>query len=215
MFKKLFNDTKRIQDINEFGGKVSKKVSQLVSLFEERHFDYQLEMFIERHKMTVIEQIEFVKELTERQDMEFDILKEQDLKPETQAIIMELAGIQKKINTLKVKMEEFKQDKKDISQPVIDALNELDLQNIRVGKVLFSLYKGRAAAPFNKVMDAIENQLTPSVAKLLHDTYDNLSKVRDQELRINVEGVTEGIGGFFTVAFRRLLGGVSNALTRI
>ena len=37
---------------------------------------------------------------------------------------MELVAIQKKLNTLKAKMEELKVTKKHMSQPVVDALNE-------------------------------------------------------------------------------------------
>ena len=151
----------------------------------------------------------------DRQDIAFESLKEQELKPETQAIVMELADIQKKMNALKVKLEEFKQDKKDISQSVVDALNELDLQNIRVGNILVSLYQGKTAASFKAVMDAIENQLTPAVSKLLRETYANLSKVREPELRVKVESVDEGIGGFLVKMFRKLLGGVSGALDKV
>jgi len=215
MFKKLFNGTKRIPAINEIEGKISSKISNLVTLFENRYFDYDLEMFIDKNKMTVVEQVEFIKELNERQDKEFSILKEEELKPETQAIIMELAGIQKKLNALQSKIDELKSQKVELSQPVVDALNELDLQNIRVGKILVSLYRGKTPASFSKVMDAIETQLTPAVAKLLRDTYDNLSTVRDPSLRIKSERVSEGIAEFLTSVFRRLLGGVSNALTRI
>jgi succinate dehydrogenase/fumarate reductase flavoprotein subunit len=78
-------------------------------------------------------------------------IKEEDLKPETQAIVMELVNVQKKIQSLETKLAEIKATKKELSQPVIDALHQLDLQNIRVGKVLVSLNKARQRHPLRQL----------------------------------------------------------------
>ena len=215
MFKNLLNETRVVADINEFEGKITERVSSLVDIFEARCFDHELETYIQKNKMTVIEQVEFMKELTDRQDVTFDVLKEQELTPETQAIIMELGGIQKKIKSLKAKMADLEATKKELSPEVIAALEKLDLQNIRIEKVLVSLYRGKTVASFNKVMDAIENQLTPAVSKLLRSTYDNLSVEREPTLMIKTEGVSEGDGGFFGRTFNELVDLVSNSLSKI
>jgi hypothetical protein len=253
-------------------------ISKLADEFENRRFEYELEQFNEEKCLKISERIMLMQELMRRQDIAFETIKEQELKPEVQAIVMELVEVQKKLNALKAKIEELKATKTDMSQPVIDALNELNLQSIRVGKVLVSLYQGKTAASFKAVIEAIETQLTPAVAKLLRDTYEKLSVKREPEVRIKVESVKEsnievgdtvtitgtdlydgrtgqvewaegykvkvvfddgkkpimnlfdldqvmkesvkedlltGIADFFSNMFRKLLGGVSNALTKI
>jgi hypothetical protein len=220
MFKKLFEKTKTIAAINEIEGTVpGASIQKLADEFEDKYFEYQFEQFAEANHLSSEDRTLLMKELLNRIDKNFESIKEQELKPETQAIVMELVEVQKKLNALKAKIEELKATKTDMSQPVIDALNELNLQSIRVGKVLVSLYQGKTAASFKAVIEAIESQLTPAVAKLLRDTYEKLSATRAPEVRVKVESVDEdlltGIADFFTGAFRKLLGGVSNALTRI
>lgn len=215
MFKDLLNETNNIASAFEFEGEVSERVVKLVDLFEERCFECEMELFIEKNDLRPREQVEFIRELTVRQDAAFDLLKEQELSPENQAIVMELAQIQKKIKKLEEKLNEFKAQKKDLSQPIIDSLEKLELQNLRIGKILVSVSRGKTAASFNKVMDAIENQLTPAVSKLLRSTYDNLSTEQDPSLRIKVESIREGVVEFFRNVFSKLVNGVANSLSKI
>jgi predicted Zn-ribbon and HTH transcriptional regulator len=144
---------------------------------------------------------------------------EGDLGPQEQALVMELSGLQKKIKDLEAKLLELKDTRKDLSAPVIAAMQKLELQNVRVGKILVSLVKGGAAAPsFNMVMDAVRQYLEPAVTKLLDDTYAKIGTQKEPYLKIKNEAAGDmwsGIKDFFVRGFEQLVGGVSSALDKI
>ena len=144
------------------------------------------------------------------------LINEDDaLNPQVQAIIMELAAIQKKTKALEAKLAELKDTKKELSSPVIQAMQQLKLQNVRVDTILVSLVQGKTAPSFNAVYDAVKNELAPAVQQLLEETYEKLIKPTEPYLKIKNEKIEEGIGEFISSAWKALIGKVSTALGKI
>jgi hypothetical protein len=148
----------------------------------------------------------------------------EDMPLKKQALVTLLVEIQKKMEDLKARIEEYKGRRGKIEPDILKALHKLEANGVRLGKVLVFITQGRGFASFKEVMEVVQKEISPKVAKLLKATYDELSKekTRGEELRVKLgreslldedwKDVWQNIVNFFAKVFNPLLDSISGSI---
>lgn len=156
-----------------------------------------------------------------------DYAELEDLPLKKQALVTLLIDCQKKMTDLKDRIEEYKTRRGKIEPEILEAIKKVEAQGVRCGKVLVYITQGKGAASFNEVLAKVQGGLSPKVAQLLSDTYEQLSKAknRGEELRVKLgreslmeedwAGIWAGLKGFFHKVFDPLIDSISGSLDEI
>jgi len=116
-----------------------------------------------------------------------------ELRKSQKEVIDDLVKITQSMRKLKGKVEEFKEKYDTLAPVAMEILKSIDMAGIRVGKALVFVKTSNISSPsFAKVIEVVQDKLTPKIAKLLQETYEKLKIDRGPSVQVK-EGVNEGI----------------------
>ena len=156
-----------------------------------------------------------------------DYAELEDLPLKKQALVTLLIDCQKKMNDLKDRIEEYKTRRGKIEPEILAAIKKVEATGVKCGKVLVYIQQGQGFASFKEVFAIVQDDVSPKVAKLLADTYEQLSKdkKRGEELRVKMgressmeedwAGIWAGLKGFFHKVFDPLIDSISGSLDKV
>jgi len=133
-----------------------------------------------------------------------------------------LVDLQNKIHELQKQLEDLKAQKGKIEAPIMDYLQKVKADGIRLEKILIYVTRGKSSPSFWQVYEAVRKELTPKIDKLLRETYEKLQVVKEPRLTVKTtskESITEGwwenLKDWFKKTFAPLLNSFSQGLTKV
>jgi len=125
---------------------------------------------------------------------EKEYAKLSDFSKEQQALIQALTDVQKQINSIKKRLKPIENQKKSLSPQVLEAINSLSADGVRIGKILMYVQKERFKDPtYSDILVQAREKMSKQFVNKLEQLGEELKTVSPEVLKVKTEASVKGV----------------------